>query len=76
MHQGKMSVGRSVEKNAERRLLPELIVHLCLKLVRAERVRQRNEVAIKLCIISLSSLLSLSLSRRLLKTIEGGVVGF
>ena len=44
-------------------------------LVRAECVRQRNEVAIKLCIISLS-LLSPPLSRRLLKTIEGGVVGF
>ena len=42
-------------------------------LVRAECVRQRNEVAIKLGIIFLS--LSLS-SRRLLKTIEGGVVGF
>ena len=46
-------------------------------LVRAECVRQRNEVAIKLGIISLSSSsLSLSSSRRLLKTIEGGVVGF
>ena len=48
-------------------------------LVRAECVRQRNEVAIKLGIISLSSLLlspPLSSSRRLLKTIEGGVVGF
>ena len=41
-------------------------------LVRAECVRQRNEVAIKLGIISLS----LFLSRRLLKTIEGGVIGF
>ena len=41
-------------------------------LVRAECVRQRNEVAIKLGII----FLSLFLSRRLLKTIEGGVVGF
>ena len=43
-------------------------------LVRAECVRQRNEVAIILGIISLSLLLSLS--RRLLKTIEGGIVGF
>ena len=41
-----------------------------LHLVRAECVRQRNKVAIKLGIISLSSSL-LSLSRRLLKTIEG-----
>ena len=40
-------------------------------LVRAECVRQRNEVAIKLGII----FLSLS-SRRLLKTVEGDVVGF
>ena len=43
-------------------------------LVRAECVRQRNEVAIKLGIIP--PLSSLFLSRRLLKTIEGGVVGF
>ena len=42
-------------------------------MVQVECVRQRNEVAIILGIISLS--LS-PLSRRLLKTIEGGVVGF
>ena len=41
-------------------------------LVPAECVRQRNEVAIKLGIIFLSFFLS---SRRLLKTIEGGVEG-
>ena len=54
--------------------LPSCIgLHLVVTLlVRAECVRQRNEVAIKLGIISIS----LSLSRRLLKTIEGGVVGF
>ena len=40
------------------------------KLVQAECVRQRNEVAIELGIISPLS------SRRLLKTIEGGIVGF
>jgi hypothetical protein len=44
-------------------------------LVRAERVRQRNEVAIKLGIISpLSSLLSLS--RHLLNLQERVVIGF
>ena len=37
-------------------------------------MRQRNEVAIKLGIISLSP--PPPFSRRLLKTIEGGVVGF
>jgi hypothetical protein len=49
------------------------LVYYLYKLVRAECVRQRNEVAIKLGIISLSLL---SLSRHLLNLQERVVVGF
>ena len=51
-----------------------MILRISFLLVRAECVRQRNEGAIKLGIISLS--LSPLSSRRLLKTIEGDVIGF
>ena len=53
-----------------------LILFIAQQLVRAECVRQRNEVAIKLGIIFSSSLLSPLSSRHLLNLQERVVVGF